>query len=103
MSKKNKKANLKNVPRVGCNDMQETNMHSFIKQFLHAEDRKKNSKILPSRTSSSSKRARPEWIIITSGGRCSARDNHKGTERCTILWRRRPENRALISPSITTG
>ena len=58
---------------------------------------------LPSRTSSSSKRARPEWIIITSGGRCSARDNHKGTERCTILWRRRLENRALISPSITTG
>ena len=38
-----KKSNLKNAPRVGCNDMQEANMHSFIKQFLHAEDRKKNS------------------------------------------------------------
>ena len=31
--KKKKKANLKNTPRVGCNDMQETNMHSFIKHF----------------------------------------------------------------------
>ena len=41
--KKKKKSNLKNAPRVGCNDMQEANMHSFIKQFLHAEDRKKNS------------------------------------------------------------
>ena len=100
---KKKKANLKNAPRVGCNDMQEINMHSFIKQFLQAEDRKKNSKILPSRTSSSSKRARPEWIIITSGGRCSTRDNQKGAERCTILWRRRLENRALMSPSITAG
>lgn len=31
--KKKKKANLKTAPRVGCNDMQETNMHSFIKHF----------------------------------------------------------------------
>ena len=45
--RKKKKANLKNAPRVGCNDIQETNMHSFIKQFLQAEDERITQRFCP--------------------------------------------------------